>query len=112
MKVVNRLSHYLQTTLVTLILYYLDTGGTPTEKLPSWMSLYLLTYNQTEVAIFTCFPLFRVRRNPPKEKQGEWGFHCMPLETVAPVFMDNRKWTLRLIGSLLRIQNHCRYILQ
>lgn len=114
-RTVTQMSQFLQGTLITLILYYLDTRLAVEEPLPSWMMLYSLTFSASKFELFANIPFYQPQQDPqsPLGRRRKWGFHCTSVHTTfSNLFTEDTHEKLLLMGALLRIQNHCTFLLR
>ncbi|CCA75853.1 hypothetical protein PIIN_09848 [Serendipita indica DSM 11827] len=97
-------------TLITFILYYLDTRSSVTDQLPTWMVLFGVAYNEDGITIFEHYPVYRTGRGN-NVKPG-WGSRSSEISTqFRSLFDQSDEGRGQSLALLLRIGSHCRQIL-
>lgn len=103
----GKLAQMLHSSLVLLILYYLDTRKTRNEPLPWWLTLFGVSYTASTARIYALFP--RTCKDPDTQEI-RWSFNVSLLtalhsetELFPPLNITLRKY---LIVALLRIREH------
>jgi len=110
-----QLAHALHQTLLTLVLYYLDTRHALDEQLPVWMVVYGILYHDEGFSIQAHFPVFHfspVDTGKWTPRTFGWAFYSVPVQLnrrspFSPL-NDSRRGE---IATLLRLQSHARHML-
>jgi hypothetical protein len=110
-----QIAYALHQTLLTLVLYYLDTRETLDEQLPTWMVVYGLVYHEEGFSIQAHFPVFHFSRVDTGEwtpRTFGWAFYSVPVQTnMRSPFSSLSESRRTEIATLLRLQSHARHML-
>jgi hypothetical protein len=99
-------------TLTILILYYLDTRQQTDQPLETWMIIYSVTYDETQLRFQANYPVFRSKKLSSSAMRGEWGCHSTSLNVFRYPFEFDQGERSTVLALLLRIQSHNRFILR
>lgn len=99
-------------TLVTFILYYLDTRHSLNSPLPHWMFLYGIEYTEYGVYIYTHHPAYKFDEANPSN--GRWIFKSTRLSTEygRAFTLGATERRVQLLAYLFRIRSHSLQVLQ
>jgi hypothetical protein len=112
---IAQMASALHQTLLTLVLYYLDTRHALDEQLPVWMVVYGIVYHDEGFSIQAHYPVFHFSPVDTGEwtpRTFGWAFYSVPVQinghSTFSLLSDSRR---REIATLLRLQSHARYVL-
>lgn len=101
------LARMLRSSLVFLILHYLDQRKTKNHPLPWWLALFAISYTATAVRVYALFPR---TWEDPVTREIRWSFTVSLLSPfrpdepyLVPLYLDFRR---NLVTILLRIREH------
>lgn len=98
--VIQKLSHALHGTLIILILYYLDTRATTTSRMPSWMFLQGLVFNENGLRLRNHHPTFDER----------WSL--VSHSSVVVYSKANPPDWSQVVARLYRMQSHMNFVFE
>ena len=111
-KASQQLACGFHSTLIILILYYLDTRsrtGAKGSNLPSWMVVYGIIYTKSGFSIHEHYPVFR---SSGTGSGGWWGAASSWALHFEDVFESPSPYRSQSMAALLRICGHTQFVLQ
>ena len=106
------LTAVFQPMMSLFILYYLDTRVSPEAPIPSWMVLFGITYTWSGMEIWGHSPWFLSDVNSGGNESiwsaRRWKASHLHNTAFRGRFMER----CAFLGSLNRIQGHCKYVLE
>jgi hypothetical protein len=111
-----QVAYALHQTLLTFVLYYLDTRRSLHEQLPAWMVVYGIIYHDEGFTVQAHFPVFHFSAPDTGEwtpRTFGWAFYSVPVVTFGgpSASWRWRSWKQSEIVTLLRLQSHTRQVL-
>jgi hypothetical protein len=112
MGAVEQLASAFHTTLMIMIVYYLDRRSRVDENLPSWMVLYGVIFDESGFRLQEFYPVYTGDRTVKPADIG-WGASsdCVASSTIR-TFTVHELYRGRLIQVLLRVVSRAQEILQ
>jgi hypothetical protein len=111
-----QIAYALHQTLLTFVLYYLDTRCSLHERLPAWMVVYGIIYHDEGFTVRAHFPVFHFSAADTGEwtpRTFGWAFYSVPVISFGGSSGNwkQRSWRRSEVATLLRIQSHTRQML-
>jgi hypothetical protein len=100
-------------TLITFILYYLDTRHSTDSALPPWLFLYGIEYTEYGVIIHAHHPAYRIIDN--RTGEGHWTFKATTITAeYERAFINGTDYVLQvqLLAALFRVRSHSIHVLE
>jgi hypothetical protein len=107
---VEQLAQAFHSTIILLILYYLDTNteGLP---IPEWMILFGIIYHEGGIFIQQFFPTLNESQNTTGHSTWSWGASSTSAVKFERTFVELPTARSALVAALLRIQSRASYLL-
>lgn len=112
---VELLAKAFQPMMTLFILYYLDTRTSREALMPSWMVLFGIVYDENGFSVQSYFPSFQLPLEGSSHLHQDvgwtanaWSVTNEECETMRRA--PNQRGTM--IGILMRLQSHCRHVLE
>ncbi|KIM21477.1 hypothetical protein M408DRAFT_333437 [Serendipita vermifera MAFF 305830] len=109
--VIERFTSAFRPMMALFILYYLDTRTKPYSPMPSWMILFGITYNRSNIRIQGHCPWIQSVDGTTQEPiwcAKTW----LAVRTTNRILRSPPTHRGPLFGTLNRIQGHCKYVLE
>jgi hypothetical protein len=109
---VEQLAQAFHSTIILLILYYLDTNTTERRPIPEWMILFGVIYHEGGIMIQEFFPTLNIETGSTTGKSSwSWGASSSSTVRFDSALVEHPIVRSTLVATLLRIQNRASHLL-